>query len=399
MSDHKRRKPWSEYTRPSGATTFKIRRNRQAATLTTHDKVAGRRWAAATVASMDKGDWVDPRAGSILLRDWVPTWFESKRHLSTRYQTDIRGLYTNWVDPYFGHLPIKDIDPESVKRWLREITTGEDDEGKAITWPLSKRGNRLAPGKVHQARLVLSGCLELAADIGMIPRNQANGKQVRRTLPRIPTKPLNPQDIPTEVEVNRAIFTMTEPYSVLVETLAYGALRLAEGLALQPGDVSDRGIMVSRVYTKNPEGRGPLVVKAPKSGKPRWVPLNTDTVARLMDLIEHSEVGPTDLMFPGEKGGPMHPSTWHKVWWLPMLDEAGLRPLRSKHLRNFGAMQFLEAGANIEQLRQLLGHQSITTTQKYIDAYEDQLGLIADRVGEQRRRSLGPRSVPVPQSG
>jgi len=100
-----------------------------------------------------------------------------------------------------------------------------------------------------------------------------------------------------------------------------------------------------------------------------------------------------DLIFPGDEGELMHDSTWHSTIWKPTRDALELPGFTTRHLRNFGARQFLEAGATIEDLRKLLGHQDIETTARYLTTDDDRLSSLTERVGESRRESLRRRSV------
>jgi integrase len=376
------RRPWTEEKRKSGRTQFRIRRGGVNVQKTFASLTDGRRWAAETIAEIDRGVWIDPRDGKITLDEWSPRWVATKRSKSGKYQRGIESMLRLWVLPRFGNVALRDITQEAVIAWVGDLAIGTARDG----------AKPLSPSRVAQARLVISGCLELAVAESVIPRNTANTKLVRMALPRIPQKVVKAEDLPTELELAKMIHALPDRWSVFAEVLAFGALRLGEGLALRPMNVTPRGLTLTHAVGLNPTGPG-LILKPLKGYAERKVPLAAETIERVYDEIAERGLDFDDLIFPGDEGGLMHDSTWHNSIWVPTREELELPPFTTRHLRNYGARLFLEAGATIEDLRKLLGHQDIKTTARYLTTDDDRLAGLADRVAATRRESLRRYSV------
>jgi integrase len=223
------------------------------------------------------------------------------------YQNGSDGLLHNWVLSRFGSTPIREIRQAEVIAWIGDMTTG-----KLRRTPTSKP---LSASNVAQARLVLSGCLELAVGLGVVASNQANTKLVRQALPRVVSKTIKSSNVPSEWEVAVMVSVLAPSrWPLLVEVFAYGALRLGEGFAVKPGNVSDRGLdLTHAVGTRAVAEGGGLVLKTLKGYDERFVPLPPDFLDRLSDYA--SKLGADDLLFPGDEGGLMWASTFqHTVW-------------------------------------------------------------------------------------
>jgi len=142
--------------------------------------------------------------------------------------------------------------------------------------------------------------------------------------------------------------------------IAYGAgLRIDEALHLCVGDI-DSSRMTIRVHS----GKG---------DKDRYVPL-PHTV--LHTLREHyRQERPRHYLFPSPKkpGVPIH-ATWIQRTFQYALRRAQIDKRATFHtLRHSFATHQLEAGVNPHVLRDLLGHRSLSTTERYFHVAGDYL--------------------------
>lgn len=128
---------------------------------------------------------------------------------------------------------------------------------------------------------------------------------------------------------------------------------------------------------------GALVVTG-KRGKTRWVPMPEETIRWLKRWLEEgrSQVlkKPRPEIFLGSRGGPMHRRTAQEV--LENASRAAQLPKdASPHtLRHTYAVHLLRGGADLRAVQELLGHESLETTQIYT-----QLDL--DEVAEKHRKA------------
>ena len=143
-------------------------------------------------------------------------------------------------------------------------------------------------------------------------------------------------------------------------TLLYGAgLRIAEALSLEVGSVGSEG---------------PLLVRG-KGGKERLVPLLPVVRAALLAWVGlHPAPGRGAPLFVGQKGGRLHPGMARRMMQR-YREGAGLPVHATPHaLRHSFATHLLAGGADLRSIQELLGHASLSTTQRYTAV--DQAGLM-----------------------
>jgi integrase/recombinase XerC len=147
-----------------------------------------------------------------------------------------------------------------------------------------------------------------------------------------------------------------------VLTLLYGCgLRISEALSLRAGDL--------------PLGDTLRVVG--KGSKTRIVPVLPAVNAALQAYAQALPwaVGPDEPLFRARRGGPLSPR--HVQATVQGLrGRLGLPPSATPHaLRHSFATHLLGAGADLRSIQELLGHASLSTTQRYADV--DAEGLLA----------------------
>ncbi|GAA4489819.1 tyrosine recombinase XerC [Gluconacetobacter tumulicola] len=145
--------------------------------------------------------------------------------------------------------------------------------------------------------------------------------------------------------------------------LLYGCgLRISEALGLDIRDL-DRALSAG----------GTLLIRG-KGGRERLVPM-VSAVTRA--LAEWRARHPAPLagapLFPGVRGGRLQPAVAQRamrVW----RDMAGLPDHATPHaLRHSFATHLMEGGADLRVIQDLLGHASLSTTQRYTQADEARL--------------------------
>jgi len=184
--------------------------------------------------------------------------------------------------------------------------------------------------------------------------------RAKRPLPRALTQPDataaardigDIADVPAIAARDEALFT-----------LLYGAgLRIAEALALDIGDLPAAG------------GTASVRVRG-KGGKERLVPLLPAVLAALAAwLLLHPDRRPAAPLFLGARGGRLNARIAQRS-----LQEFrrlnGLPEHATPHaLRHSFATHLLAGGADLRTIQELLGHASLSTTQRYTSVDEAQL--------------------------
>ncbi len=141
----------------------------------------------------------------------------------------------------------------------------------------------------------------------------------------------------------------------IIETLYGSGLRVSELIGLQ----------LSRIYIDE----GYMLVEG-KGSKQRLVPLSPTSITQIKNwLIDRNllqvKKGSEDFLFLNQRGAKLTRAMIFEI--VKNLTElAGIRKKVSPHtFRHSFATHLLENGANLRAIQQLLGHESITTTELY----------------------------------
>ncbi len=257
------------------------------------------------------------------------------------YRRDVRQFFQH-LTSYLGHPPaIKDV---------------------ADLRPVDLRGF-LARRKHDgvEARTLARGLSGIRSFIRYLERfglaNSAGLTAMR--APKLPKTLPKPISIKQAKRVSKASEQMSDVNWVNARdsacmALMYGAgLRIGETLSLTPNHFAGTRTSTLRII-----GKG---------NRPRIVPLLPVVLSAVEDyqklcpfLIEGN-----DLLFRGEKGGPLHPAIVQKQM-RKLRGALGLGPGATPHaLRHSFATHLLAQGGDLRTIQELLGHASLATTQLY----------------------------------
>lgn len=104
-----------------------------------------------------------------------------------------------------------------------------------------------------------------------------------------------------------------------------------------------------------------------KGRKDRVTFVGPTTARALRDWLATRRVAGEDFLFTTDDGRPLHPRFLAHLCHR-MSRRAGLPPHRRLHphlLRHFAATSWLRGGAGLDEVRRLLGHESLNTTLRY----------------------------------
>ena len=189
-----------------------------------------------------------------------------------------------------------------------------------------------------------------------LARNAALGTIRTPKVPQSVPKALSPEDAR---QVLRSLQTEgSEPWvakrDVALFTLLYGCgLRIGEALALH------RGVA----------GRRDALVVAGKGGKERIVPVLPAVAAALADYVDHCPYGgeDSDPLFVGVRGGRLSARVAQRTMER-LRPRLGLPETATPHaLRHSFATHLLAGGGDLRTIQELLGHASLSSTQRYTE--------------------------------
>ena len=249
-------------------------------------------------------------------------------HTGINYSVDL-AQFAEFLEAQGITDPVK-VDGRLVRSWLREMM--------AFGYAKTSAARKLSSVRSWFAFLF---------DRGVIPSDPAKvvkGPKLPSRLPRV----LSPQDAARLMEAAGEGENPARDRAVL--ELLYGCgLRIAElaGLRRRDLDLDERMIRVL--------GKG---------NKERIVPFGTFALRALKGWMD-SLSGDEDYLFPGQKGGAITVRTVNRIVARGAL-WAGLGGVTPHVLRHSFATHMLEGGASLKVLQELLGHESLLTTQRYI---------------------------------
>lgn len=130
-----------------------------------------------------------------------------------------------------------------------------------------------------------------------------------------------------------------------------------------------------------------LVRVAGKGRKERIVPVGSKACAALREYLEARGNPPLEApLFLNHRGGRLTPRSVERNLKRQLL-EGGLTKNATPHsLRHSFATHLLDGGADLRAIQELLGHASLSTTQKYTQVSVDQLMAVYDRAHPRNRK-------------
>lgn len=173
------------------------------------------------------------------------------------------------------------------------------------------------------------------------------------TISHIPY-PRQPRKLPlilSPAEVQRFFATIKQlKYRAILMTAYAAGLRLSEVTHLQVADIDSQRMLIR--------------VRQGKGQKDRYVMLSP-TLLEVLRVYWRSE-RPRTWLFPGRQlHRPIECSSVQRACRQAGRDAGLSKPVTVRMLRHCFATHLLEAGTNMRVIQSLLGHRSLTTTQRY----------------------------------
>lgn len=288
------------------------------------------------------GEYVDPGAGRITLRDYAEQWRSSQVQHRPNTAALVEGHLRVHVYPTLGDRPIGSLRPSEVQAWVKD------------------RADLLAPSTVALIYSYLRSIMRAAVDDRVVTRDPC----VRIKLPKVEHKRVVPLEV-EQVDAIRA--ALPARYRALV-TLASGTgLRQGEcfGLTVDRVDFLRRTVLVDRQLIIAP-GQSWRLAPPKTAASVRTIPLPQVVADALAAHLAAFPAGEDGLIFTNEAGGPIRRSAFGGVW-RPAVARAGLVVgTRFHDLRHFYASLLIRYGESVKVVQERLGHASATET---LDTY------------------------------
>lgn len=197
-------------------------------------------------------------------------------------------------------------------------------------------------------------------------------------LPLIPYRPNRSYDIFNEAEAD-ALCALPTPNGQLLTIMFWTGVRRAEARNLT-GKRLDLG------------QRQIIIVDGAKGSKMRRVEMIQRVSVASAELLDLEGIGPDDHLWSTNPGGgrrvrrdkPIGNTTFD-TWWKHVLREAAVRHRKPHMTRHTCATRFRELGLPMEEIQQILGHESLSTTSDtYVHSNQAAIGThMREAVGDQ----------------
>jgi integrase/recombinase XerC len=289
------------------------------------------------------------------LKDWLAYLAQERRASprTVRAYGDNVSRYLGFLAQHRGGpLSLQDmgaVEPAELRAYLAVLRAGET--------PLSPRSLSQMLSSIRTFHRWLDRRLGVPNDALALVR----GPRVKPGAPR----PVS-EDQAAGLILEAAGDTDMEPWEAArdeaVLTLLYGCgLRISEALSLKRSDAPLRDSL--RIVGKGSKERVAPVL-----------PVVREAIGRYLALLPFN-LGPEEPLFRAKRGGPLGPRPVQALMQR-LRGRLGLPSSATPHaLRHSFATHLLGAGADLRSIQELLGHASLSTTQRYTAV--DAAGLLS----------------------
>ncbi|MGV8909315.1 MAG: tyrosine-type recombinase/integrase [Propionicimonas sp.] len=222
--------------------------------------------------------------------------------------------------------------------------------------------------------------------------NQAMKARVLEVSPMLKVerpRPSAPVTIPTlsPVEVERlaaACQRVHESYADYVRLAAHLGLRAGELTALRPEDVD---LPTGLVTVRRAHSAG--VLQTTKSGRVRQVVI-TDAIRPTLERLVGGRPKSSPLLLGPLGGGFNHANFREAVDWVRLVTGLGWAGFRFHDLRATAIVGWIRAGVPLAVVREMAGHASLSTTDRYARLARNDLAAAASAINSYIRPYTAP---------
>lgn len=344
-------------------------------------KVDAQKWLDQQTTALVTGQYVDPRAGRVTLREYGEQWRTTMVHGPSTRELVERTLRLH-VYPALGDLPMGSIRTTTVQALITRLSS------------------QLAESTLKLAYGYLVAIFRAAVRDRIIASSPCEGV-------RLPPSRRKQVEIPPLEVLDVLAANLPPRFRVVPELVAASGLRQGElfGLEVHRIDFLRRHVdVVQQMVTlvRQPPYLGP--VKTAESE--RVVPLaqvTLDAIAAHLAAFPATEVTISDridprkpvtrcarLLFTTADGQPVARHQWSRIW-RPAAKAAGLAPGTALHaLRHLYASLLIRHGESVKTVQKRLGHSSAAIT---LDTYTHLWPDSDDRTREVIEQAFGSGRV------
>lgn len=299
-------------------------------------KTDAERWLSAQLVKLDRGEWVDPKLGSIGWAEYSEHLQASRVHVAARTAETYRACHARAVK-HIGDVPLTRLTPELLRRLIADLTAAgyaPETVAKTMRWV------RLTLNQAVRDRRIVT--------------SPADGIQLpapRRSDMRL----LDP------LQVELLSGALPDRYQSFPVVAAYTGLRWGElaGLLVANIDMLRRRLTVRSALIEA-AGEPPRLGSPKTAASERTITL-PKIVIETLGVHFHYHPPVDGLVWTTERGGFLRRGSFSRVWRKAVAESVG-RPCRPHDLRHTHASWLIAAGEHPKTIQTRLGHSSIQVT-------------------------------------
>lgn len=303
-------------------------------------KVDAEQYLAATLVDLQRGTYVDPRAGAVTFRERAEAWRLRQVHRDST-AARVESVLRVHVYPVLGDRPISTIRKSDVQSLVKHL------EGS------------LSASSVGIAYSYVAAVFSEAVEDRLLASTPCIGIKT----PRATASQVTPLTVD---QVQGMIEFVDERLRALVVVAAGTGLRQGEvcGLTVDRVKFLERRIVVDR--QRNPQGGAPMFVDCKTPASHRVVPLPEVVAGALAEHLAKYRPGDSGLIFSTPRGGLILRNRIGEMWNAGR--RAGIVPEWSTFhdLRHFYASLLIHHGESVKVVQARLGHSTAAET---LDTY------------------------------
>jgi integrase len=319
-------------------------------------KTEAERWLTRTEADILNDDWTNPDAGLVSFGEFATAWIEERPNLRPKTAENYRYVLANHLAPALGSRTVAEIKERNIRRWRKNLL----DAGVSVA-------------TTAKAYRLLKAIMNTAVDDGLIRRNPCRIKGAAQD--RSPERP---------VLSLQQVFTLADAihprYRALILLAVFGCLRWGELAALRRTDIDlvTRTVRIERTLTEL-RGSGQVFGPPKSDAGHRTVAFPDFIVPDLTShLAEFTAPEADALVFTSPTGTPLRPSNFRRRVWAKAIQAAGFPIIHFHDLRHTGNTLTAEAGANLRELMERMGHSSTRAAMIYLHSTTERQRALAD---------------------
>ncbi len=292
-----------------------------------------------------------------------------------------------WIDRFARHLAVeRNLSPHTCAAYVRDLNAFREflaGQGGADAAALQRLDHLLlrrylAELHKHHQRSSLARKLSTLRTFfrylrreGLLDANPAEGLATPKRNSYLP-KTLSVDEAAALMERGHGTSTLALRDRAILELLYSSGLRVSEltGLNVEALDLREN-----------------LVRVLGKGRKERIVPVGRKAHAALCAYLEaRGAVGDDQPLFVNHRGGRLTPRSVQRHLKVRLLKAGLLKDISPHALRHSFATHLLDGGADLRAIQELLGHASLSTTQRYTQVSVDQLMAVYDKAHPRSRK-------------